>query len=443
MKTWEKGTPLNHEVEKFTIGKDPVYDLELAPYDILGSMAHLFMLQDSGILNKSETASLLQELKNLYSKSKKKKIIIEKGVEDIHSQIEKILTEKIGEPAKKIHTARSRNDQVLVDIKLYTRDQIEKIVLSIKTLFNILLELSEKHKEYLMPGYTHLQVAMPSSFGLWFGAFAESLTDDLILLLAAYKIINQNPLGSAAGYGTAFPINREITTALLGFDDLAYNSIYAQMGRPKTEKTVAFALSSVASTLSKLSMDISLFMSQNFNFISFPDEFTTGSSIMPHKKNPDVFELIRAKCNKIQALPNEISLVSGNLPTGYHRDFQILKEDYLSSFTTLYNCLKLTILMLKHVTIQKGILDDEKYQYTFTVEEINKKVLSGIPFRKAYEEVAKSIQDNTYKPEKNLSHTHIGSIGNLCNKNIRDKMEKILKEFPFQKVHKALSLLLS
>ncbi|MDX2445126.1 MAG: argininosuccinate lyase [Bacteroidales bacterium] len=442
MKTWQKGTPINLEVEKFTIGDDPKYDLELASYDIIGSMAHVKMLEESEIVSPDESSSILNELKSLYVLSKENKLKIEPGIEDIHSQIEKILTDKLGDAAKKIHTARSRNDQVLLDLKLYAREQIEEIAFRAKNLFDILIQLSETHKDDLMPGYTHLQVAMPSSFGLWFGAFAESLTDDLQILLSAHKIVNQNPLGSAAGYGSSFDIKREVTTKLLGFDDMAYNSIYAQMGRSKNEKIVAFALSSLASTLSKLSMDITLFMSQNFNFINFPEEFTTGSSIMPHKYNPDVFELIRAKCNKIQALPNQISLISGNLSTGYHRDYQLLKEDYMESFKTLKDCLDLTLLMLNNIIIKKGLLEDEKYKFTFTVEEINKKVLSGTPFRKAYEEVAQSVRDNTFKPDKTISHTHKGSIGNLCNENIQAKMNNVLKEFPFKKINSAIQSLL-
>ena len=443
MKIWEKGTSLDSEVEKFTIGNDPVFDIELAPYDILGSMAHVKMLKESELLSDGEALDIIKELKSLYILSKENKIKIETGVEDIHSQIEKVLIEKIGDTAKKIHTARSRNDQILLDLKLFTRAQLEEIVLLTNKLFEVLINLSEKHKEDLMPGYTHLQVAMPSSFGLWFGAFAESLTDDMQLLLAAFKIVNQNPLGSAAGYGSSFGIKREITTELLGFDDLAYNSIYAQMGRSKNEKIVTFALSSIGSTLAKLSMDITLFMSQNFGFIGFPEEYTTGSSIMPHKNNPDVFELIRAKCNKIQALPNQFSLISGNLPTGYHRDYQILKEDYMTSFATIKDCLKLSAQMLSDIIIKQDLLEDEKYEFIFTVEEINKKVLSGIPFRKAYEEVAQSIRNNSYSPDKNISHSHIGSIGNLCNENITIKMEKVINQFPFKKVNSAIQSLLN
>ena len=417
-------------------------DLILAPHDILGSIAHVKMLQSVGLLTKTEENDLLRELKFLYESAIKNQIQIDEGVEDIHSQVEKILIERIGDTGKKVHTARSRNDQILLDLKLFARDEINILSNELITLFELLLDLSEENKDVLMPGYTHLQVAMPSSAGLWLGAFAESFTDDMILLNAAYKIVNQNPLGSAAGYGSAFPIRREITTELLGFENMCYNSIYSQMGRTKTEKTVAFALSSIASTLSKLAMDITLFMSQNFGFIHFPDEFTTGSSIMPHKKNPDVFELIRAKCNKIQALPNEIALISGNLPTGYHRDYQILKESYMPAFETLIDCIHITTEMLKHIEFDKHILDDDRYQYIFSVEEINKKVEKGVPFREAYNEVAESIAKGSFKPDKNIHHTHEGSLGNLCNNEIKQKMERILQETDFQKAQHAIQALL-
>jgi len=442
MKTWDKGYSLNENVENFTLGQDPEMDLILAPYDILGSIAHVKMLQSVSLLTKKEENDLLLELRSLYELAKNNQVQIEKGVEDIHSQIEKNLTEKLGDTGKKVHTARSRNDQVLLDLKLFTRDQINTISKEILKLFKLLLNLSEENKDILMPGYTHLQVAMPSSAGLWFGAFAESLTDDMILLNAAYKIVNQNPLGSAAGYGSAFPIRREITTELLGFENMCYNSIYSQMSRTKTEKTVAFALSSIASTLAKLVMDITLFMSQNFSFIHFPDEFTTGSSIMPHKKNPDVFELVRAKCNKIQALPIEISLISGNLPTGYHRDYQILKESYMPAFSTLKDCIQITTEILKHIEFDKHILDDKRYQYIFSVEEINKKVTEGVPFREAYNEVAESIVKGSFKPDKIIHHTHEGSLGNLCNNEIKQKMEKLLQEIDFQKAQHAIQTLL-
>lgn len=442
MKTWDKGYSLNEKVENFTLGQDPEMDHILAPYDILGSIAHVKMLQSVSLLTKKEENHLLLELRSLYELAKYNQVQIEKGVEDIHSQIEKYLTEKLGDTGKKVHTARSRNDQVLLDIKLFTRDQINTISNETLKLFKLLQNLSEENKNILMPGYTHLQVAMPSSAGLWLGAFAESLTDDMILLNAAYKIVNQNPLGSAAGYGSAFPIRREITTELLGFENMCYNSIYSQMGRTKTEKTVAFALSSIASTLSKLAMDITLFMNQNFSFIRFPDEFTTGSSIMPHKKNPDVFELVRAKCNKIQALPNEIALISGNLPTGYHRDYQILKESYMPAFSTLLDCIHITREMLKYIEFNKHILDDKRYQYIFSVEGINQKVKKGVPFREAYNEVAESIANGSFKPDKNIHHTHEGSLGNLCNNEIKQKMEKLLQEIDYQKAQHAIQTLL-
>ncbi|MEA1896305.1 MAG: argininosuccinate lyase [Bacteroidota bacterium] len=442
MKTWDKGYSLNIKVENFTLGKDPEMDLILAPYDILGSIAHVKMLRSVGLLTKKEENDLLLELRSLYKLAKNNKVRIDKGVEDIHSQIEQNLTEKLGDIGKKVHTARSRNDQVLLDLKLFTRDQINVLSNEVLKLFKLLLDLSEANKNILMPGYTHLQVAMPSSAGLWFGAFAESLTDDMILLNAAYKIINQNPLGSAAGYGSAFPIRREITTKLLGFENMTYNSIYSQMGRTKTEKTVAFALSSISSTLSKLAMDITLFMSQNFSFIRFPDEFTTGSSIMPHKKNPDVFELVRAKCNKIQALPNEIALISGNLPTGYHRDYQILKESYMPAFTILKDCIQITTEILKTIEFDQHILDDKRYQYIFSVEEINKKVTEGVPFREAYNEVAESIAKDNFKPNKNVNHTHEGSSGNLCNNEIKQKMESLSQEINFLKAQHAIQALL-
>ena len=442
MKLWNKNPRLNKAIEKFTIGKDQQLDLILAPYDGLFTAIHVKMLKETNLLSETETRVLLQELRVLYIKAKKGELRIKEGVEDIHSQVEELLTEKLGETGKKIHTARSRNDQVLLDLKLFSRHQISTVSDKAYSLFKLLTELSEKHKEVHMPGYTHLQAAMPSSFGLWFGAFAESLTDDMIMLSAAYRIINQNPLGSAAGYGSAFPIRREITTELLGFDDLVYNSIYAQMGRTKTEKIVAFALSSVAATLSKLAMDLTLFMSQNFGFVSFPDEFITGSSIMPHKKNPDVLELIRAKCNKVQALPNEISLISSNLPTGYHRDHQILKDIYLPSFSILIDCLEMSILILEHIQINKKILEDDRYQYIFSVEEINNKVKTGTPFREAYHEVAESIASGSFQTDKTIDHTHKGSIGNLCNYEIKQKMEKIISEFNFYKAERAIEKLI-
>ncbi|MCK4344809.1 MAG: argininosuccinate lyase [Bacteroidales bacterium] len=442
MKLWEKGQQLDKAVENFTIGNDTTWDMELVSFDIIGSIAHTKMLTAVKLLTKQEETLLVKELINLYKEVENKGLIFEEGVEDVHSQVEKILTDRLGEMGKKIHTARSRNDQILLDLRLYSRNEIKHLVERANELFLLLIELSEKYKEVILPGYTHYQVAMPSSFGLWFGAYAESLTDDLILLSAAYRIVNQNPLGSAAGYGSSFPIRRDITTQLLGFGTLSYNSIYAQMGRGKTEKVVAFALSSIAATLSKLAMDVCLFSSQNFDFFSFPDEFTTGSSIMPHKKNPDVFELIRAKCNKIQSVPNDIALITANLPSGYHRDFQILKEIYLPAFSTLADCIQMTILLLSHIKIKNNILDEKRYKYMFSVEEINKKVKAGMSFREAYKEVAKEIAENKYQPDKKLLHTHEGSIGNLCNDKIRSKMEEVISEFDFSKADEAIKNLL-
>ncbi len=443
MKLWNKNSKLNRAIENFTIGNDHQLDLLLAPHDILGSMAHVIMLKETGFLTETETKALYHELKDLYYKAEKGELKIEEGVEDIHSQVEKILTDRLGDTAGKVHTARSRNDQVLLDLKLFSRQQLTFIFEKVQILFNKLIALSEEHKEVLMPGYTHLQAAMPSSFGLFFGAFAESLTDDMIILSSAYRLINQNPLGSAAGYGSSFAINRKRTTELLGFDTLVYNSIYSQMGRGKTEKVIAFALSSIASSLSKLAMDMTLFMSQNFNFISLAEEFTTGSSIMPHKKNPDVLELIRARCNRLQSLPNEISAISTNLPMGYHRDYQEVKEAYLPAFPKLLSCLNMMILVLENITLNENILEDERYKYIFSVEEINKKVQGGIPFREAYHKVAGSISNGEFHPDKNIEHKHSGSIGNLCTKEIIWKMDKIVLEFNFNTTQEALSALLN
>lgn len=442
MKLWEKGISVNKEVEKFTTGKDRELDLLLAPWDILGSMAHLKMLTATGLLDESESQLLLKELKKIYKSAGKGEFIIEEGIEDVHSQVEKVLTQKLGNTGKKIHTARSRNDQVLLDIRLFTRNKLQHLIELVLQLFTLFQEKSESGREILMPGYTHLQVAMPSSFGLWFGSFAESLSDDMTLLSAAWQMNNQNPLGTAAGYGSSFPIKRQITTELLGFNDLVWNSMYAQTGRGKVEKTVAFALASIAGTLSKFAMDATLFMSQNFNFIQLTDDLTTGSSIMPHKKNPDVFELIRANCNKLQALPYEISLITGNLSSGYHRDYQLLKENYLPAFNQLVNTIQMTMLILENMKLNEHILDDEKYNNIFSVEEINKKVHAGIPFRTAYQEVAKAIAGNEFKPDKNLHHTHEGSIGNLGNSNIKTKMDQIIRTFNFQIPEKAINSLL-
>lgn len=443
MKLWQKDKIALKEVEIFTVGKDKELDLYLAPFDVLGSIAHVTMLETIGLVTTEEKKKLVKELQNIYKEIHHSPFSIQEGVEDIHSQIELLLTQRLGDIGKKIHSARSRNDQVLVDLKLFLRSEIEKIVASVKELFDLLIQQSEKHKDDLYPGYTHLQLAMPSSFGLWFGAYAEGLAEDLITVEAAYEIVNKNPLGSAAGYGSSFPINRTLTTKLLGFDDLAYNVVYAQMGRGKTERIVASSLANVAATLSRLAMDACLYLNQNFAFISFPDELTTGSSIMPHKKNPDVFELIRSHCNRIQALPNEIAMMTTNLPSGYHRDLQLLKEHIIPAFENLQACIQMTGLMLSNININKDILTDEKYKYLFSVEEVNKLVLQGIPFRDAYKQVGLSIEAGNFTHSSSIHHTHEGSVGNLCNKEIAKKMDKIIQNFNFSKVESALQQLLS
>lgn len=438
MKLWDKGTSVNEWIERFTVGRDRDMDLYLAEFDVLGTIAHISMLETINLIEKEELPILRNELINIYQEIHAGKFIIETGVEDVHSQVELMLTRKLGDLGKKVHSGRSRNDQVLLDCKLFIRNEIQKTVDSVSTLFDALITQSEKNKNILMPGYTHLQVAMPSSFGLWFGAYAESLTDDMLLLQTAYKIANQNPLGSAAGYGSSFPLNRTLTTKLLGFEDLSYNVVYAQMGRGKTEKITAFALSSVAATLSRLAMDVCLFMSQNFAFVSLPDEFTTGSSIMPHKKNPDVFELIRAKCNKIQALPNDITLMLANLPSGYFRDLQILKEIIFPAFAELRDCIDIAAFMMDKLIVNQNILQDDRYKYLFSVDELNKLVLQGTPFRDAYKIVGKDIADGKFNPDKKVNHSHEGSIGNLCNDQIKNKMQSNLKGFGFEKVNMAL-----
>ncbi len=442
MKLWDKGTPVDKSIELFTVGKDREMDLFLAPFDVLGTLAHSTMLQTIGLLEVHELESLKSELLAIYQEAIQNKILIEEGVEDIHSQVEMILTRKLGDMGKKVHSGRSRNDQVLLDIKLFIRHKLKEVVESVVELFDVLQAQSEKHKNVLIPGYTHLQIAMPSSFGLWFGAFAESLTDDLEMLLAAWNITNQNPLGAAAGYGSSFPLNRTLTTELLGFKDLNYNVVYAQMGRGKTERNVAAGLASVAYTLSKLAMDGCMFTSQNFGFLKLPDEFTTGSSIMPHKKNPDVFELIRAKCNKIQALPADVAMITTNLPTGYFRDMQVIKEFFLPAFDELIACLQLTTLALKGVKVKDGLLDDAKYDFLFSVEEVNNLVLQGVPFRDAYKQVGAQIEAGAFKPSHHLNHTHEGSIGNLCNKEIKDKKDRVVEKFSFQQVERAIEELL-
>ena len=442
MKLWDKGTEVNKQIEKFTVGKDRELDMFLAEHDIVGSMAHCIMLENIGLLTTNELVDIKTELRNIYQLNKDGKLSIDEGVEDIHSQIELLLTQKLGDTGKKIHNGRSRNDQVLLDLKLFIRLEIKDVVESTQELFNSFIKQSEKYKNILMPGYTHLQVAMPSSFGLWFGAYAESLTDDMQLLLSAYKIANQNPLGSAAGYGSSFPLNRQLTTDLLGFDQMNYNVVYAQMGRGKLERVVAYALSSIAATISKFSMDVNLFMSQNMGFISLPDELTTGSSIMPHKKNPDVFELLRAKCNKIQALPNEIMLITNNLPLGYFRDLQIIKENFIPVFNEMKENVEILNFMLSKIKVKDNIVEDKKYEYLFSVEEVNKRVVAGMPFRDAYKEVGLDIEKGNFNPEKTINHTHEGSIGNLCNDKISDKMQRIVKEFNFEKVEKAVNKLM-
>ncbi|MFN8335945.1 MAG: argininosuccinate lyase [Cyclobacteriaceae bacterium] len=442
MKLWQKNKASLKEVERFTVGKDQEMDMYLAKFDVLGSLAHIRMLQSIGLLTEAELKSLSVELKNIYTQIEAGTFKVESGVEDIHSQVELELTKKLGETGKKIHSGRSRNDQVLVDIKLYLRHEIEQVVEAVKPLFSLLLEQSEKYKNHLLPGYTHFQLAMPSSFGLWFGAYAESLVDDLITLEAAYRVVNKNPLGSAAGYGSSFPLNRKMTTDLLGFDDLNYNVVYAQMGRGKTERIVASALSNVASTIGKLAMDAVLFMNQNFGFISFPDELTTGSSIMPHKKNPDVFELIRARASQLMALPNDIALLTTNLPSGYHRDMQLLKEKLFPAIQDLKDCLNMMHLMLSNIRVKENILSDDKYKFLFSVEEVNKLVLSGMPFRDAYKKVGMDIEQGNYNPAKAVNHTHEGSIGNLNNDQIERMMTEALGKFAFDKVSTAIRSLL-
>ncbi|MFN8256557.1 MAG: argininosuccinate lyase [Bacteroidales bacterium] len=442
MKLWDKGKQVLKTIEDFTVGRDREFDLLLSRFDVLGSIAHVKMLRSIQLLTKPEEEKLVKGLAEIYWQIINNEFKIEAGVEDIHSQVELILTRNLGETGKKIHSGRSRNDQVLLDIKLFIRNEIRNLTLQVAAFFNLLIELSEKNKEILIPGYTHLQVAMPSSFGLWFGAYAESLTDDLILLQAAYRVANQNPLGSAAGYGSSFPLNRKMTTELLGFEDLNYNSVYAQMTRGKTEKTVSFALSSIAATLSKMAADVCLFMSQNFGFVGFPDELVTGSSIMPHKKNPDVFELIRAKCNKIQAIPQQITLIMNNLPSGYFRDLQIIKEVFFGSFAELNSCIEAADIMFRNIIINKHIIEDEKYKYAFSVEKVNELVLSGIPFREAYQMVGKQIEEGNFKAEPVVYHTHEGSIGNLCNEEIVKKMNQIVAGFQFEKVERKLNELI-
>lgn len=442
-KLWEKNIQVDKEVEAFTVGKDREMDIYLAKYDILGSMAHITMLESIGLLTKDELTLLLSELRNIYATAVRGEFMIEEGVEDVHSQVELLLTRKLGDVGKKIHSGRSRNDQVLVDLKLFTRAEIRTLTELTKELFDVLLQQSERYKDVLLPGYTHLQVAMPSSFGLWFGAYAESLADDLQLMQAAYKVCNRNPLGSAAGYGSSFPLNRQLTTNLLGFDSMNYNVVYAQMGRGKMERTVAFAMAGIAATLSKLAFDACMFNSQNFGFIKLPDQFTTGSSIMPHKKNPDVFELTRAKCNKIQGLPQQITLIGNNLPSGYFRDLQIIKELFVPAFDELKDCLRMVAHMMREVKVNADILQDEKYALLFSVEEVNRRVLAGTPFRDAYKQVGLEIEAGKFAPDKTVHHTHEGSIGNLCNDAISALMQNIIDGFSFENIDFAENRLLA
>ena len=433
---------VDQEVDRFTVGKDREMDLYLAKYDVLGSMAHITMLESIGLLTAEELQTLLAALREIYKIAESGSFIIEEGIEDVHSQVELMLTRSLGDMGKKIHSGRSRNDQVLLDLKLFTRAQIQTLVTAVTELFEVLIAQSNRYQAVLMPGYTHLQVAMPSSFGLWFGAYAESLVDDLQMLQAAYRVCNRNPLGSAAGYGSSFPLNRQLTTDLLGFDSLDYNVVYAQMGRGKMERTVAFAMAGIAATLSKLAFDACLFNSQNFGFIKLPDQFTTGSSIMPHKKNPDVFELTRAKCNKIQGLPQQITLIANNLPSGYFRDLQIIKELFLPAFDELKDCLRMATHMMREVKVNEHILDDERYALMFSVEEVNRRVLAGVPFRDAYKQVGLEIEAGEFKPDKQVAHTHEGSIGNLCNDRIAQLMQTVVKGFDFERMNNAEKKLL-
>ena len=442
MKLWQKDKASLKEVETFTVGKDREMDMYLAAFDVLGSLAHTIMLENAGLLTKEDLEVLKIELKKIYKNIQEGNFSLQDNVEDIHSQVELLLTERLGDIGKKIHSARSRNDQVLVDVKLFLRNEIEEIVNAIQPFFQLLQQQSEAFKNHLFPGYTHLQIAMPSSFGLWFGAYAESLVDDVTTLNAAYKVVNKNPLGSAAGYGSSFPINRTLTTQLLGFENLNYNVVYAQMGRGKAERITAQALANVADTLSRLSMDMTLYLNQNFDFVSFPVELTTGSSIMPHKKNPDVFELIRSHCNRIKALPNEIMMMTTNLPSGYHRDLQLLKEHLFPAFQTLKECINMASLMLSNISIKKNIVTDEKYKYIFSVEEVNKLVLQGVPFRDAYKQVGLAIEANEFTYSTEVNHTHEGSIGNLCTKEIATMMNETLQQFGFEKVDTAINALL-
>lgn len=441
-KLWEKNVQVNAEIDRFTVGRDREMDMYLAKYDVLGSMAHIIMLESIGLLTSDELKILLEELKNIYASVECGEFVIEDGIEDVHSQVELMLTRRLGDVGKKIHSGRSRNDQVLVDLKLFIRAQLKSVAEAVERLFHVLISQSNRYKDALMPGYTHLQIAMPSSFGLWFGAYAESLVDDMMFLQAAYKTCNRNPLGSAAGYGSSFPLDREMTTRLLGFDSMNYNVVYAQMGRGKVERNVSFALASIAGTLSKMAFDACMFSCQNFGFVKLPDECTTGSSIMPHKKNPDVFELTRAKCNKIQALPQQIMMIMNNLPSGYFRDLQIIKEVFLPAFEELEDCLQMATYIMEKIKINEHILDDDKYLYMFSVEEVNRLASEGMPFRDAYKKVGLDIEAGNFSHDKTVHHTHAGSIGNLCNDKIEELMQQVVSGFNFEKVIQAENSLL-
>jgi argininosuccinate lyase len=442
-KLWQKdNTSVNERIEKFTVGRDPEFDILLAEFDVLGSLAHTEMLESIGLLEKSELTEIQVELKAIYAAIQAGNFEIEAGIEDVHSQVELMLTRALGEAGKKIHSGRSRNDQVLVDLKLFTRAKLTALAQATQQVFDLLISLSNQHKDVLLPGYTHLQIAMPSSFGLWFGAYAESLVDDMEMLQTAYQLANKNPLGSGAGYGSSFPLNRTMTTQLLGFEQLHYNVVYAQMSRGKTELFAVTAISQIASTLSRMAMDICLYNSQNFGFIKLPDEMTTGSSIMPHKKNPDVAELLRGKTNRLKGLPNEIMLVMSNLPSGYHREMQILKEVLMPAFDEIMNCLDMTHFMLSGIQVKEGILDDPKYDMLFSVERVNQLVLEGVPFREAYKIIGNEINGGTYSPNRDLQHNHEGSIGNLCNDQITAMMQTVVDKFGFDKVDKAIESLL-
>lgn len=443
MKLWEKDYSINQEIERFTVGRDREMDLYLAKYDVLGSMAHVTMLNTINLIADEELPQILHELREIYAICEKGEFVIEDDIEDVHSQVELMLTRRLGDMGKKIHSGRSRNDQVLVDLKLFTREKLRETVTETNSLFEELIKKSEQYKDVLMPGYTHLQIAMPSSFGLWFGAYAESLTDDMLFLQAAYRMTNRNPLGSAAGYGSSFPLNRQLTTDLLGFDSMNYNVVYAQMGRGKMERNVAFALASVAGTISKMAFDACLFNSQNFSFVKLPKECTTGSSIMPHKKNPDVFELIRAKCNKLQALPQQVTLIMNNLPCGYFRDLQIIKEVFLPAFDEIKDCLQMAAYIINKMEVRENILENPMYDAIFSVEEVNRLATEGMPFRDAYKKVGMDIEKGCFSPNKNICHTHEGSIGNLCNDRIVALMNEILSQFHFEHVDEAEKKLLA